>query len=684
MGHTNSKNRINKNNTLLNIYVCNSDQQIKNIKFIEEISNDNLIKDIDYIEYRHKFYGWNFYDYGKEIDNNKVKDIRDKITSEAKNGNFQNVLIYFDKNSNNNDNALKIMRSIAEIPRLKGKHSKYYQPLLLYISYSKEKNTHYYRRKLHEIINISKDEYEMDELSITSLFYNKKTFNSELINELWQMTIYFNQIPSYILPMSQNDDKLEIKFDNNIFTLNFLLAGENGTGKSTFINILKGRKIAYESDLGYVKTNKINEYIISIHKEIPENDEEILDDSNDNIDNNIINNLNENNLIENNSELSTDNSIEQKIGNNKEISFCYQIIDTIGFSLDNIEADKLLKCIKEYNNESIKRKDRIQCILYFLNENAIHRNVTSNVIKDFFKFVVNQKIKVIFVINFNDGKRHDCKEKLTTALNQVLSEDEFNFLVEDDESNIIELNLRKNKEAEQFGLNKLMSKLEKMFENNRINIDELVKLNNEIETPMSKKNERKEERLNEYLKELRKSELFKDINTVNDLYVKFISKSKRLILYSMPILTGISFIPIPGVDDAIALSIESGLIAAIGNCFGINMTKKEIKKAFINVNFGSFKRISILVSKVVLRTGGIVMDVLKLAPPLGTIIAGAVSAGVNVASVKLTGEQAISYFLERFTKEIDYKYLINMCNNYNNNIDGFKYLKEYFNFAEED
>ena len=229
-----------------------------------------------------------------------------------------------------------------------------------------------------------------------------------------------------------------------------------------------------------------------------------------------------------------------------------------------------------------------------------------------------------------------------------------------------------------------MSKLEKMFENSRINIDDLVKLNNEIETPMSKKNERKEERLNKYLKELRKSELFKDINSVNDLYLKFISKSKKLIVYSMSILIGISFIPIPGVDDAIALSIESGLIAAIGNCFGINMNKKEIKKAFINVNFGSLKRISILISKEVLRTGGIVLDVLKLAPPLGTIIAGAVSAGVNVASVKLTGEQAISYFLERFTKEIDYKYLINMCNSYNNNIDGFKYLKEYFNFAGED
>ena len=153
----------------------------------------------------------------------------------------------------------------------------------------------------------------------------------------------------------------------------------------------------------------------------------------------------------------------------------------------------------------------------------------------------------------------------------------------------------------------------------------------------------------------------------------------------MPILAGISFIPIPGVDDAIALSIESGLIAAIGNCFGINMNKEEIKRAFINVNFGSFKRVSILVTKVVLRAAGIIVDVLKLAPPLGTIIAGAVSAGVNVTSVKLTGEQAISYFLDRFIKEIDYKYLINMCESYNNNIDGFKYLKEYIiNYAEED
>ena len=295
MGTPNSKNKINKENTLLNIYVCNSDQQIRSIKFIEDVPNNNLIEDINYIEYRHKFYGWNFYDYGN-INDNKIKIIRNKIISEVKNKNFKNVLLYFVKNSNNNDD-LEIMKSIAQIRSLKGSKSEYYQPLLLYISKSKEKNTKYYRKKLSELLNKSeKDKYKMDRLNITSLFYNRNTFNSELINELWQMTIYFNQIPSCILPMSQTDDKLEIRFENNVFTLNFLLAGKSGTGKSSFINILKGRKIAYQSDEGIVKTNKINHYIISIHPENEKLNDPMININNIDIDDN--NNIYGNNLIE--------------------------------------------------------------------------------------------------------------------------------------------------------------------------------------------------------------------------------------------------------------------------------------------------------------------------------------------------------------------------------------------------
>lgn len=370
MGQSNSNNCIDKSNTLLNIYVCNSGGKIRNMKFIEESPNNNINQEIDYIEYRHKIYGWNFYDYGENIDNIKIKNIRDKIISEAEKNNYKNVLIYFVQKLNDNDNELKIMRSIAEIPNLEETQSEFYQPLLLYISYSEKKNTEYYRKKLHELVKNSEEKYEMDELNITSFYYKEKSFNSELINELWQMTIYYNQIPSYILPMSENDENFEFKFDSNNFTLNFLLAGKNGTGKSTFINILKGRKIAYQSDIGNVKTNKINDYIISFNKKIPE-DEERLDDSNNN------------NLIDDDSEISSDNSNEKEIGNNKEISFCYQFTDTLGFSADNIEEEKLLKCIKEYNDESIRRKDRLQCILYFMS-GSDKRILSSQVIIKFF------------------------------------------------------------------------------------------------------------------------------------------------------------------------------------------------------------------------------------------------------------------------------------------------------------
>ena len=62
-----------------------------------------------------------------------------------------------------------------------------------------------------------------------------------------------------------------------------------------------------------------------------------------------------------------------------------------------------------------------------------------------------------------------------------------------------------------------MLKLEKFFENNKVNINELVKLSNKLQTPANKnnKNEKREEKLKEYLEVLRKSDLFKDINTVD-------------------------------------------------------------------------------------------------------------------------------------------------------------------------
>ena len=72
-----------------------------------------------------------------------------------------------------------------------------------------------------------------------------------------------------------------------------------------------------------------------------------------------------------------------------------------------------------------------------------------------------------------------------------------------------------------------------------------------------------EEKLKEYLVVLRKSEFLKILYNKWFIYYIYL-KIKKLILYGIHVLVGISLITIPGVDDnAIALSIESGLIVEI-------------------------------------------------------------------------------------------------------------------------
>ena len=620
------ENPIQKDNTLLNIFICNFNGEIQTMNFLDIRTN------IEPIEYHHRFYGWTFYDYGRVLDENRRMEIINKLKEfcSGENKKYQNVLLIYDNKPNNDNNSsLLIMRQIV-------RYSNYilFQPLIIYVSDSVEKNTSYYRNILQHYISqehIEEGE-EYDKLNISSFLFDENNFINKLINELWQCTIYFNQIPSIYLPMTQENDRFEIKVQKYPFTLNILLVGENGTGKSTFINILSDRKVAYESDNGIIKTNKINEYIITFkEREI----------------NKIINN-NHNNLIRN------------------DRQFNYKICDTLGFSLENKELKELIQYIKEYFEESILIKDQIHCILYFLNENN-HTRIYTGVIKEFFDYIFKTKIKVIFVINYNDGKSHLCKKSLKKNFKIGFTENEYNFFFENNDNNIIELNLKKYKEVKPFGISKLMEKLENFFLEFKIpneNLNELRNIN-DIEKVIKK--------INEY-------SLYKDLKTINDFCIKYISKAKKLVSYSLPVIIGISFIPIPAVDDAIAVSIESGLIAAIGHTF--EESAENITTAFYDLNLSSTIRRLMLVGKVILRISGVAVDILKLLPAIGTIIGGAISAGINVASIELVGNQAINYFCDKFLQSLNSEKIISMCQEYNNNIDGFKYLQKLFKFYE--
>ena len=146
---------------MLNVFVCNFAQEIQ-MNFLDK----NI--DIEPKEYYHKFYGWKFYDYGRNTNENKISQILYKLKNLCSERKFQNVLLIYDNQPNDNNNSsLKIMKNIV-----KNLNEILFPPLMIFVSDSIEKNTLYYRNILKEYISnehIEEGE-EYDQLNI-SFFY---------------------------------------------------------------------------------------------------------------------------------------------------------------------------------------------------------------------------------------------------------------------------------------------------------------------------------------------------------------------------------------------------------------------------------------------------------------------------------------------------------------------------------
>ena len=382
-----------------------------------------------------------------------------------------------------------------------------------------------YLNKLYEEKEINN---KIDWYSLTVFKYDENYFKNQIFNEIWDAVSFYNQIP-YITFPSLDSNRTEFKNNksfssNNLYTLNILLVGDSGAGKSTFINILKGKKIAYESSCSEKKTIQINEYLIE----------------------HIFNN------------------------NNRQIKLGLKLVDTLGFSTENIEKKKLLNYTKEVYYEGVRNKDKIHVLLYFVNADNVGRLLTPVQI-DFLNFIMNEDkdLKIIFLINKSllpkkDKNGHIIESKEKRIFKQTIKKSFKNKLIlsrliEKDENNIIELNLKYNErtKTKPFGIKNFINKLYLLFNNNYINFGEESQIKQE---------------------DLYNCFFLRDLKSLEDIEIKIKKKSGAILNSFLLLASIISYIPIPFLDNAFVFFLDIAIINHISNLFGYKLTANNAKK----------------------------------------------------------------------------------------------------------
>lgn len=621
--------KIDKTNTKLNVFMYDPQYFIEIITNLDRHTEEE--EEFEEIEiYTHKYFGIKFYRFQNDLTRDKINQIKGLIKNKYDKSEHQNLIIYIEKPNNNHyrDSNFDL---IKEISKLNSEE----HPLFLFIHYyniSKRAYINYLKRLYKKSIIYNK----IDEYSFTVFQYEENNFKTKLFNEIWDAISYYNQIPYITFPtLDQNIIDYTPKLIN-LYTINLLLVGDSGAGKSTCINILKGKKIAYESPDSMNKTIQINEYFV-------------------------------------------EHSFNRE---NRQIKLGLKLIDTLGFSQENIEKEQLLEYTKNIYYEGIKNKDKIHIILYLIDAGNVNRLLTKVQI-DFIESIMNEDkdIKILFIINKSKKPLYDdngniieseakrtFKRTIKKSFNNNINL--YNRLIENDESNIIELNFKYNNytNTESFGVKNLIHKLYSLFSRFKVNIEQL----NEIE-----------ENNNDLIfRTVNNSFFLNDIKTIKDAFTKVYNKARILLTSALIMSSIISYSPVPFVDNIVVLTLDITLIVSIASLFGkkINTNDaRQILRSFFNIE-GGFKILKTIGYS--LKLIDLAGDGLKFIPIIGTLVGGVISNVGNSGEVYFVYKQTIDYYQKLTMEEQNIKQLlIKLGNYYNDNIDG---LMEFYNNFDDD
>ena len=318
----------------LNILVCgnyveaNIGKDLKDIKKFDKHEGKPYLK-----KGIHKYIkGWNYFLFSQDskIGDNTFNFIKGKLVEEK---NYKNIIMFY---SGLNDYKYE------DLINFYNNQADSYHPNILIIT---DEGVPFSIRNLN-LTNLNPDLVKGIE----------KSKEVDIMIHLIEVSAYYNQLgdevgfPKNILDeqLLENDNKLMIKYS---FTFNIALCGKPGSGKSTFINRIFGKKKSYAVKGYSTITNNVVKYISD--------------------------------------------------------RYPLAIYDTPGLKEEK-DYERIKTLIKQKNESSNEEKNRIPCILYLLNS-ASERPFDKNDFK-LIKDLINQNIDIYFIVT-HAGTKDNAKAK---------------------------------------------------------------------------------------------------------------------------------------------------------------------------------------------------------------------------------------------------------------------------------
>lgn len=578
---------------------------------------------------------WSLYFYCKNgFDKKSINEIKENIYKDDFDYNIKNTLISFVNNISEIYDVIDIFQKI----------NKDDQPLYLFIiknGYKNDKiieNLKKYVNEKQSLFNIRNvsilNEPYLNEEGLINREDNKNDLNSYILQiylHLIKAWFYYNNIgddfnfnkimkeDNFIQDLlgEINENNVLIKNNKNKGSgyLNILLLGRPGVGKSTLVNLLSNSKRSMEGK-GAAVTKKILRYII------------------------------------------------------KEFNIC--LYDSPGFELDK-DVDNIKNLIEDLNNHLMKAKNQIHIVFYLINSLGARDFYDSE--RNILNILLKNQIPIFFLLTFTPNliKGNQFKEVIIKNLRRIFKKiDPIHGLIYFEKKvKIFPVHLLDELEEEdipckQFGIRTVLEEAYKLFENFKINkndIDQIINLLNknyeksiDNDSDNINKNENKIIYKEDIFRILNKNDniLYKHIKELNDVIVDA-TKNSEWVVTKYTIFSGFCFLGF--ITTGILKCIKQKIIEELAENFKIAKNDEE-KKQIVKEHEEKINENN-------LETNIPIISLLS--SPINVNNFGIFYMNKFINDLKEEGIEGLS------------KHLIDLINSYNKAIDGLEEISKMFN-----